>query len=163
MIFGGEAYYEAIYVVPPVACSVFFIFMFNIFAIPQMYFEEQKMMSVASMTAAALNIVLNYIFINLFGYLAAGYTTLACYIAYSVGHYFFVRRVCKKEIGGVQLYDKRVILPLSAFVIASSVLFNFLYSVPMFIRYGLVLIIFVVLIIKRKTVLNVLKTLKKKK
>ena len=33
------------------------------------------------------NVVLNFIFIRIFGYVAAGYTTLACYILYSVGHY----------------------------------------------------------------------------
>ena len=44
-IFGSEEYYSAIYVVPPVAASVYFIFLYNIFAIPQMYYEKQKFMS----------------------------------------------------------------------------------------------------------------------
>ena len=36
----------------------------------------------ASMAAAGANVVLNFIFIRLFGYIAAGYTTLACYMLY---------------------------------------------------------------------------------
>ena len=54
-IFGSEEYYSAIYVVPPVAASVYFIFLYNVFAIPQMYYEKQKFMSVASIAAAILN------------------------------------------------------------------------------------------------------------
>ena len=90
-IFGSKEYYSAIYVVPPVAASVYFIFLYNVFAIPQMYYEKQKFMSVASIAAAILNVVLNFIFIPIFGFFAAGYTTVASYIVYSIGHYLFSR------------------------------------------------------------------------
>lgn len=159
-IFGGEEYYEAIYVVPPVACSVFFIFMYNIFAIPQMYFEKQKMMSVISVSAALLNILLNYIFINLFGYLAAGYTTLVCYVLYSMGHLILVRRVCKIKLNGAELYDLRVIFSLSLLIVICSVLFDYVYSVTPFVRYGLFAVIFIIIISKRKKITGLIKSLK---
>lgn len=39
-------------------------------------------------------------FIRLFGYIAAGYTTLACYMLYSVGHYIVSKRILVNE--GIQ-------------------------------------------------------------
>ena len=57
LIFGSKKYIDAIYVVPPVAASVFFIFLFNIFAIPQMYYEDKRFMPIASMIAAVLNLI----------------------------------------------------------------------------------------------------------
>lgn len=126
-IFAAREYYEAVYVVPPVACSVFFIFLYNIFAIPQMYFERQKAMSFASVAAALLNLLLNYIFIGMFGYVAAGYTTVACYLVYSAGHYIFSRRACMEEIGHFDLYDEKAVLLISLFMLAVSVGVNFLF------------------------------------
>ena len=39
-IFGSKEYADAVYVIPPVAASVFFIFLYNLLAIPQFYFEK---------------------------------------------------------------------------------------------------------------------------
>ena len=159
-IFAPEKYYEAIYVVPPVACSVFFIFLYNIFAIPQMYYEKQKFMSVASMVAAILNVVLNYIFINIFGYIAAGYTTVACYLIYSIGHFIFNQRVCKEYIEGIELYDKRGIFRISSFVLVCSIGFNFLYNYSL-LRYTLFGLIIILAIVFRKKLLNSIRILKR--
>lgn len=124
-IFGSKEYYDAIYVVPPIACSVYFIFLYNVFAIPQMYYEKKNFMSVASMIAAILNIILNGFFIPIFGYYAAGYTTVTCYIIYSIGHYTFCCKVCKEEIPNVNLFDRKTILTISVFVFLCSIGFNF--------------------------------------
>lgn len=60
------------------------------------------MIAVATMIAAGLNVVLNLIFIPKYGYVAAAYTTLACYIIYYIIHIFFSRR-----IQGSFLYDMK--------------------------------------------------------
>lgn len=159
--FAPEKYYEAIYVVPPVACSVFFIFLYNIFAIPQMYYERQKFMSIASTLAAVLNIVLNYIFIQMYGYIAAGYTTVACYLAYSIGHYIFSRRVCMEKIGHMDLYDSRTVLLISVFVLLCSVGFSFMYRFTL-LRYSLFAAITIVVVIKRKSIIGVIQGIRKK-
>ena len=160
-LFGSEEYYEAIYVVPPVACSVFFIFLYNIFAIPQMYFERQKFMSIASTLAAVLNIILNYIFIKLYGYIAAGYTTVACYLAYSIGHYIFSRRVCMERIGNMDLFDSRAILFISMFVLLCSVGFNFTYQFTL-LRYIVFGIIVIGIVIKRDVIIGIIRRIRKK-
>lgn len=122
MIFGsGKEYSSAAYVIPPVAASVFFIFLYNILAIPQFYFEKTKFLAYASIISAIANIILNYIFIGMFGYTAAGYTTLTCYVLYSLGHYFVSKKVLNDNMNGQDFYDKRFILLLSIFMIAIGI------------------------------------------
>ena len=75
-IFAPPSYHEAIWVVPPVAISVFYLFMYSYFACFEFYFEEKKYIGVASIAAALLNVGLNAICIPAFGYIAAAYTTL---------------------------------------------------------------------------------------
>ncbi len=160
VILAPKKYYEAIYVVPPVACSVFFIFLYNIFAIPQMYFERQKFMSLTSTATAVLNVILNYIFIKMFGYIAAGYTTVACYMFYSIGHYIINQKVCKDRLEGNELYDQKSILLISTFVLFCSVVFNFLYGSTA-IRYVLLVMVGVVAVIFRKKIMSVMSLVKK--
>lgn len=160
-IFGSEEYYDAIYVVPPVAASVFFIFLYNVFAIPQMYFEKQKFMSVASICASVLNIILNAVFIPIFGYYAAGYTTVVCYIVYSVGHYYFSRKVCLEKISTFELFDSKVIFAISIGVLASSVGFIFLYNFTV-IRYCFAAAFLIIGLSQYKKIVSIIKKIRKK-
>ena len=90
-LFATDEYYNAIWVMPPVAASVFFMFLYPLFANVEFYYEKTKFVMVASCSGALLNIVLNYIYIRQYGYYAAGYTTLVCY-------WFFPERVLRKTI-----------------------------------------------------------------
>lgn len=160
LLFGSEKYSNAVYVVPPVAASVFFIFLFNVFAIPQMYYEDKRFMSIASVGAALLNLGLNYIFIGIYGYYAAGYTTLVCYIIYSVGHYCFSKRVCDHIIPGEQIFEVRKIVAISTILVICSICFNFFYRFTIE-RYCMAIIFLVIIYSCRKRILKVLRTIKK--
>ena len=118
LIFGSPKYREAVYVIPPVAASVFFIFIYNILSMPQFYYEKTQFLMAASMAAAGANVVLNFIFIRLFGYIAAGYTTLACYMLYSVGHYIVSKQILVNE--GIQenLMNPGFLLACSVFPVS---------------------------------------------
>ena len=109
----------------------------------------------ASLSGAALNLVLNYFFLNPrwcnFGYVAAGYTTLICYILYALGHYICMRRVCKKHLDNVRVYDPRILLGVSVCFIAAGMLLSTTYDVPV-LRYSLTAAVAVLLIIFRKRV-----------
>ncbi len=100
-ILAPRSYHGAIWVIPPVAASVFFMFLYNLFGNVEFYFEENKFIMIASVLGAVLNIILNYIFVPLCGYIAAGYTTLFCYIVYSLSHYIFMKKVDDDLSGSV--------------------------------------------------------------
>ena len=112
-IFAPIEYHEAIWVIPPVAMSVYFLFAYNLFADFEFYFEKTKSLAFATMVGAVLNIFLNYIFIRIFGYVAAGYTTLVCYVLYAVLHYLFMRNICRTYLKGEQPYNLKILLGIT--------------------------------------------------
>ena len=160
-VFASEAYYEAIYVIPPIAASVFFIFMYILFSNLEFYYEKNKFIMLASIGAAVLNIILNAIFIPVFGYLAAGYTTLASYVIYCFSHYLFCRLICKEKLKGDMLYDSKFIFVLSVIVIVSTIFFTTLYRL-FAVRYLLLVVLVGIIIAKRNYLIEQFKILKEK-
>lgn len=143
-IMATEEYMEAIYVIPPVIGGVFFQVQYYIYANIVYYHKRPKYVMYASVLAATLNIVLNFIFIPKFGYVAAGYTTLICYIIQALFDYFAMRRVVGRSV-----YSMKHITFLSAIVIFLSVTSGLLYQF-IFLRYIFILSIMIVLVFNRK-------------
>lgn len=160
-ILAPENYQTALWVIPPVTASVFFQFMYDLFASFQFYFKKTKWIMVGSCGGAFLNIVLNAIFIPIYGYIAAGYTTLICYIMFGVLHYLFMRRVCKEELDGEKVYDWRIIFGIGALLVASSFVMVFLYNYGI-IRYCVLAIIICILFINRKIMMNLYREIKER-
>lgn len=152
-IFAPKEYYESIYIIPAVSASVYFMFLFNLFANIEYYYSETKFVAAASIGAALTNVILNFIFINAFGYIAAGYTTLASYILYSIGHYIFMRRTAKKHADGYLFYDRKMILGISVaftvFAIFAILLYNFIV-----LRYICLFSLCIVLYLNRKIIVE---------
>lgn len=161
LLFGSSGYASATYVIPPVAASVFFIFLYNILATPQFYFEKTSFLMVSSILAAVVNLGLNYIFIKQYGYVAAGYTTLACYVLYSIGHAIVSCKVMKEFIPDKTLFDYKCVVGLSVLVIFAGIGCNFLFSYKI-VRYGLLVFFGVVAFVKRDLLMSNIIGLKKK-
>lgn len=159
-IMAPSSYYEAIYVIPPVAASSFFTFIYNLFSSVSFYYEKTKSIMVASVIGAIANIVLNWLLIPVYGYVAAGYTTLFCYMFFSVAHYIFMRRICQKELENAVLFDLKYIVLLSCVVILICIGFSLIYS-SMIARYAVLLLVIMYLIWKRKYFILVISILKK--
>lgn len=151
-------YHAAVYVIPPVAMSNLLLFLFNLFANVEYYYKETKMVAIASVFSAIANIVLNYIFIKMFGYVAAGYTTVFCYSLFSVCHYIFMKKVCKKHIGGKRIYDVKTLTFVVVIFIVVSIASTSLYEEQFaLVRYVLLAIILIVSFIKRGQIANLIK------
>lgn len=156
-----RSYSAALWVIPPVTASVYFMFLYNLFATFEYYFEETRWVMYASVAGAALNIILNYIFINKFGFLAAGYTTLVCYILYAFVHYFFMKKVCDKYMGGISIYNVRIIIMIGLVLIVCSMLMMLLYNYCV-LRYIILCSMVGVAAINRKKIKTIFATLKEK-
>ena len=57
------------------------------------FYKKTKFIALGSMLAAALNVVLNYLFIPRYGYIVAAYTTLVTYVLYFVFHYLLAKKI----------------------------------------------------------------------
>ena len=117
-VFAPIEYYDAIYVIPPVAMSVFFMFSYIFFAVFEFYYEKTKLVTLGTTVGALLNIVMNYFFINRYGYIAAGYTTLICYMAYAGFHFCFMYLICKRKFDGIQPYSIKVYFLITGLFLA---------------------------------------------
>lgn len=160
-IFATSDYLEAIHIIPPIATSVFFIFLYTFFSNIEFYYECKKFIIIASIIPAVLNIILNYIFIKLFGYIAVGYTTLICYIIFTLCHLIFSRKVYKKNNQNEYCFDIRFIAIISIVVILFGIFVNLIYDYYL-IRYLLAFILILICCIKRKTIIDYLKIIRKK-
>jgi len=93
LVMGGRKYKAAVYVIPPVMLGYIAQMLYTMYVNIEFYHKKQKQIMKGTMAAALLNIILNMIFIPIFGYVAAAYTTLAGYIALMFFHYLFVRKM----------------------------------------------------------------------
>lgn len=95
---GSKEYQDAKYVVAPLLTSTYFIFLYSLPSTVEYYFQKTKMIAVGTMCAAVVNIVLNFIFIRRYGYIAAAYTTLFSYVLYFVCHYNVAKIFAGKQM-----------------------------------------------------------------
>ncbi|MBD5554757.1 MAG: oligosaccharide flippase family protein [Roseburia sp.] len=149
-------YHEAIWVVPPLAASVFVMFFYQHFVNIEFYYEESKITALASIGAAVLNVFLNYRLIPVVGYLAAGYTTLFSYILFAIVHYFFMGKVCKRNHCPKDILDIHgMVRVLVLFMIIAGIL-TIGYGITV-LRYSVIVAILAIAVWKRNDVIRLLK------
>lgn len=157
-LFAPAEYYEAIYVVPPIAMGVFFQFMYTFFAPFEFYYEKTRYITIATFVGAVVNIGLNVIFINLFGYIAAGYTTLICYILFAAMHYMFMRKICKDSLNCITVYNKKKLVIVSLLFLGIGILILCTYQSTL-LRYCVAVAFVFLMMIKKNELVSVFKSL----
>jgi O-antigen/teichoic acid export membrane protein len=160
-IIAPPEYYDAIWVIPPVVLSVYFTFLYNLFGNIEFYFEKTLFVMTASIIAAISNILLNFLFIPPYGYVAAGYTTFVCYGFFALAHYFFMKRICREKLEGARVFDTRFILLTTTGLVVAAFVFAALYRAPL-VRYGVFAVCLIGCFAKRKIILNMVSTFYRK-
>lgn len=155
-------YHEAVYVIPPVAASSFFTFLYNIFSIISFYHEKTKKIMLASVSGALLNILLNAVLIPRFGYLAAAYTTLVCYVFFAFAHYCIMKGTCRAYMNGIVIYDMRFIVFMSVLMLMLAGAFLITYKIAP-LRYAILLCALMFAVMKKEKLLGAIKKLSRKK
>lgn len=160
LIVGSRKYIDAMWAIPPVCGSIFFIFLQNLFANIEYYYEKTKLIAAASVGVAVLNVVLNYVFIRIFGFIAAAYTTLICYIIYAIIHYFVMAHICKQNDVKVRtLFDMKTVCIFSTSMIVIVGVMLILYHYPA-IRYLVIASIICLFAINIKTIIHMIKSIR---
>lgn len=136
MILGGDQYIDAKYVITPIAMGCVCQFLYTMFVNVEQFKKKTVGMALASMTAALVNFVLNYIFIPKIGYLAAAYTTLAGYLCLLGIHMLLVKRLKLDDV-----YDYHFIIMIVILGIGITSFITLLYS-----KYFFRLLLFVIYI-----------------
>lgn len=155
LIMGGKYYLQAKYVMPPVMLGYIFQFVYSLYVNIEFYHKKQRDIAIGTIIAAITNIILNFIFIPKFGYIAAAYTTLIGYILLFLIHYLFV-----KKLNCTSWYDTNFFIKILSLSTVYSFICNILYNFNI-LRYILIIAvitytIFIVLR-NRKAIVKIIK------
>lgn len=152
-ILATSEYYEAIYIMPPIAAGVFFTSYANLYSNIAVYYKKSKYVMYPAFVAAGLNLILNYIFINIFGYMAAAYTTLVSYIVLALLQALWSKKVCADNNNDInRIFDNKRMLLLALCTTAATLMGIPLYA-NTFIRYAVILAGMVLVFILGKKIL----------
>lgn len=154
----GKGYYEARFVIPPILTGLVAQFVYSMYVNLEFYNKMQTRISIGTILAAAINIVLNIILVPKYGYTAAGYTTLIGYLCLLIYHYASARI---SKLG--RWYNDKFNFATVLFFLLLLPLINYLYNAPL-IRYIILLVYTVTLlaaiIINRKKLIIAWKSLR---
>lgn len=128
-ILGGEEYSAGKYVAVPMIIDAFVLFLYNVIVPSEYYTQKTQYIMMATVAAAVINLVTNYIFISMFGFIAAAYTTLFSYICYLLFHIFVSRHLT----GFFVMPVKNILIDIV--LVASMGGFTLFFSNNIFVRY----------------------------
>lgn len=130
MILGPKDYAVGVWAVAPVTAGLVCKFIYQQYVHIELHLKKTIYISAGTMIAAALNFVLNIIFIPPFGFVAAAYTTLFSYFVLMIVHLVITKHVLK-----VQMYDDKFMFIAFFAVLGISGIFMALYQFYL-IRYA---------------------------
>ncbi len=139
LIIGGEKYRAAQGVLMPIMAGCCCNFIYTSYVNVEAYLKKPGMISLGTATTAAINLVLNFIFVKLYGYEAAAYTTMVCYMILLLFHYSMVRHYRYHEI-----YDNRFNLLCAFGICGFGLLMRVIYQSPL--RFALLAVYVLVLL-----------------
>ncbi|BCC32332.1 hypothetical protein BCM0100_5058 [Bacillus cereus] len=143
-ILAPPSYSEAMWIIPPVTIGLYFFVVTGFFTNIEFYHKKTVFIMICTVGAALLNILLNYIFIPMLGFIAAAYTTAIGYLVFMILHYLFMKKIESNSI-----YDIRFFIQVSIVFIAVSIFLMTLYNF-LIMRLVIVCITFIALLYKRR-------------
>lgn len=151
-ILGGDAYRVGIWVVTPVSLSILCQYVYSHYVNIEMYYKKTSYISFGTIIAATLNIVLNYLFIPRYGFIAAGYTTFASYVVLMLVHFLITKKILY-----VKLYNDLYLFLMVFIVSVIAFTFTMLFerTVERYILLGLLCVLY--FIRNRNSLMNILK------
>lgn len=122
-ILGGERYIDAKVVIPPVMIGYVFMFLYSMYVNVEQFEKKTLGMAICTFGSALFNILLNWLMIPRFGYIAAAYTTLVSYFVMLVAHYCMVKKMRMQ-----QCYDTKYIVVICLVSVLIGVISLLLYN-----------------------------------
>lgn len=149
-ILASKSYWEGIKLIPIIIVANFLFFAYNIYSNLEHYYKKSNQITALTILAAVLNLVLNYIFIPKFGYVAAAFTTAISYFVI-----FILHSIYSKTLNSNVFSIKMFILPIIEIFIFCALFY--LLTDHAIIRWAVAIIYFcTVAFIQRDKIMTVL-------
>jgi len=120
-VMADERYWVGLSLVPYIFMAYYFNLMYSFEVNVEFYVKRTSMIAMGTILGAALNVVLNIIFIPRYGYIAAAITTVISNFFMFVFHFIITNYLIKIRIFGIEFH-----LISLAYVIVSTAAFIFL-------------------------------------
>ena len=158
-ILGPAKYRPAVWLIAPMVSGTLFRFYSYSYSALQNYYKRTQYVAAGTIGTMVLNVILNYVCILNFGYMAAAYTTAFSYIIL-----LLVQGILEHKITGMVIVPLRKTLLIAVVYGAINLLSMNLYKTAWYFRYAvLILVVVAAAIALRKQMAAVLKMFKKRK
>lgn len=134
-LFSPKEYWSGMNLLPIIIAGYYFVFLYTFPANYQFYIKQTKFIAVGTITAAIINIVINWLFIPEYGMYAAAMSTLCAYIVLFFMHFILVK-VKYKHTDFPFTFN---LIGIGAVAIASFITYIFINN--FFVRWGIIFII----------------------
>ena len=150
-VFGTTEYYDGINLIVPLSLANYFMFLYFLPVNLEYYSNKTFYISIGTIGAGIVNFVLNFIFIPVFGYRAAAYTTLLSYAFLFVLHCLIAKKFKFFEIYNFKYLFKSICLMV---IISFTLLFVSQSIIGIAIRYVIAALIVLYIMLNVKNFLN---------
>ncbi|MBQ4645403.1 MAG: oligosaccharide flippase family protein [Clostridia bacterium] len=157
LIFATEEYMDAVWFVAPLAFSVQISFVTGLVGNIMFYYEKTKELSAVTMITAAINVVLNYTGVKLFGFVAVGYATLITSFIKFLLTYSAVKKYEKNLDEIINL--KYLLIIFAGFGIL--MIYGLVFWNNLIMKIALLVVIMILVVAYRKKIMNLFATMKK--
>ncbi|WP_458411751.1 lipopolysaccharide biosynthesis protein [Schinkia sp. CFF1] len=120
-IMSPEEYWSGKILIAPILLASFFIFLYSISVDLEYFYKSTKIIAINTGIAALVNILLNLIFIPLYGAFAAAFTTVIAYIV-SFGIHYYAARKLDNQLFPFKIYVKPIINMIVAVILSYLIL-----------------------------------------
>lgn len=131
-LMADKKYHTALPIVPVIVIGYVCWFLYTLYGNYSFYRKKTGLISLATLSAGAINIGLNYWLIPIFGYVAAAYTTVVSYFLLFIFHFLNVKYILKEKeiipVGRVLSNFIWVILSVIVFIFVNSCINIFVIS-----------------------------------
>ncbi len=148
-LLGGDAYAEGVWAVPPVTLGIVCSYIFQHYEHIELHLKKTWFISVGTVIAAATNILLNYLFVKKYGFVAAAYTTLVCYLLLMILHHYISRWVLK-----IHLYHDKFMYSALFVTTILAVVFMILYKSFWLWRWILIFVISLIYLYSNRKIID---------
>lgn len=142
-LLASQKYWEGIRIIPPIVLANYVIFAYTLYVNIEHFYKKTLYITINTVIAAGINIVLNLILIPKYGCVAAAYTTLISYIISFILHANYAKKLVR------DLYPFTYFIGSSIIIIVSVVVF-YLFMNTVLIRWGLLLLMLLTIGIKER-------------
>ena len=132
-ILGSKEYHMAIFLVAPMVTGTLLRFYSYIYTAIQNYYKKTTYVAAGTIVTMLINVILNYVCIIKFGYMAAAYTTAASYFILLV-----LQGYLEKRVAGRRVVSLKKSGAVSVMYFTLNLVTMLLFNLPWYARYGVI-------------------------